>query len=37
MFSSSELIWVLVDQKKNLNYMWCDCKFENICIFDILV
>ena len=35
MFSSSELTWVLVDKK--LNYMWCDCKFENICIFDILV
>ena len=35
MFSSSELIWVLVDQK--LNYMLCDSKFENICIFDILV
>ena len=33
--SSSELIWVMVDKKKNLNYMWCDCKFENICIIDM--
>ena len=33
MFSSSELIWVMVGI---VHYM-CDCKFENICIFDILV
>ena len=34
MICSSELIWVMVDI---VNYMWCNCKIENICIFDILV
>ena len=33
MISSSEQIWELVVL---LNYM-CDSKFDNICIFDILV
>ena len=34
MFSSSEqiLIWLIL-----LNYMWCNCELDDICIIDIIV
>ena len=35
MINLSELILLLVDKK--LNNMWYECKFDNICIIDILV
>ena len=34
MFSSIELIWVMVDI---VDYMWCNCELDNICIIDIIV